>query len=156
MGNQEVAVMTDRIEKTITLRAPVDRVWRALTTPAEFGQWFGVKLDGVFTVGQIARGPLTYAGYEHIIWEATIVAMHEPHLFAFTWHPYAMDPAVDYSGETPTRVEFRLQPAPEGAHLVIVESGFDAIPSGRRDEALRMNDRGWTAQTQNIRAHVES
>lgn len=147
--------MTDRIEKTIDLDAPIARVWRALTDYREFGAWFGVALDAPFALGEIATGRITYPGYEHVVWQARVVAIDEAALFAFTWHPYAVDPEVDYSAETPTRVEFRLEPRAAGTRLTIVESGFDAIPRGRMPEALRMNDRGWTAQCDNIRAHVE-
>ncbi|HTK35704.1 MAG TPA: SRPBCC family protein [Caulobacteraceae bacterium] len=147
--------MTDRIEKAIDLNAPVDRVWRALTDHAEFGEWFRVKLEGPFVPGQPTRGRITHPGYEHVVWEARVVTMDRPRLFSFTWHPYGVDPKVDYSKETPTLVEFRLEPTPGGTHLTVVESGFDAIPAHRRDEALRMNDRGWTQQVQNIKAHVE-
>jgi hypothetical protein len=82
--------------------------------------------------------------------------MEAPRLFAFTWHPYAVDPAVDYSGEPPTLVEFRLEPMAGGARLTVVESGFDALPKHRMPEAFRMNEGGWEAQLQNIRAHVEA
>jgi len=44
--------MTLKIEKTIELEAPIDRVWKALTDHEAFGAWFGVKLDGPFVVGQ--------------------------------------------------------------------------------------------------------
>jgi uncharacterized protein YndB with AHSA1/START domain len=147
--------MTNRIEKSIALNAPVDRVWRALTDSAEFGEWFRVKLDGPFVVGQLITGRLAYPGYEHLVWEATITRMESPRLFAFTWHPYAVDPEVDYSQETPTLVEFTLEPTPEGTRLVVVESGFDKIPAGRRDEAMRRDESGWETQTRNIKAHVE-
>jgi uncharacterized protein YndB with AHSA1/START domain len=81
--------------------------------------------------------------------------MEKPHLFSFTWNPYGIDPDVDYSKETPTLVEYRLRPIPTGTHLTITESGFDKVPSGRRAEAFRMNDMGWTQQVQNIKAQVE-
>ncbi|MGO4727694.1 MULTISPECIES: SRPBCC family protein [unclassified Inquilinus] len=148
--------MTDRITKSIELRAPVERVWRALTDPTEFGTWFRVRLEGPFVPGQLSRGRITHPGYEHVVWEARVVAMDEPRLFSFTWHPYAVDPAVDYSQETPTLVEFRLAPTAAGTRLVIVESGFCALPAHRRAEALRMNQGGWEQQIRNIRAHVES
>ncbi|MGI9169920.1 MAG: SRPBCC family protein [Caulobacteraceae bacterium] len=147
--------MTDRIEKTVELNAPVERVWRALTDPAEFGQWFRVKLDDPFTPGRPTRGHITHPGYEHVAWESTTVAMDEPRLFSFTWHPYAIEPGVDYSDEPLTLVEFRLAPMGERTRLTIVESGFDALPEHRRDEAFRMNDGGWAQQTVNIKAHVE-
>lgn len=148
--------MTDRIEKSVLLKAPVARVWRALTDHNEFGTWFRVKLDGPFVTGETSTGHITYPGYEHVQWQAKVVTMDEPRLFAFTWHPYAVDPAVDYSGETPTLVEFRLAPEAGGTRLDIVESGFDKVPAQRRAEAMRMNDGGWAEQVQNIKAHVES
>jgi len=147
--------MTDRITKDIELKAPIDRVWRALTDSAEFGAWFRVKMEGPFVPGQPARGQITHPGYEHLTWEATIVAMEEPSLFSFTWHPYAIEPDVDYSEEPPTLVEFRLTPTAGGTHLTVVESGFEALPAQRQPDALRMNDSGWAQQMLNIQAYVE-
>ncbi|MFZ0496640.1 MAG: SRPBCC family protein [Methylocella sp.] len=146
--------MEDRIEKRIELKAPVSRVWRALTDYREFGEWFRVKLDGPFVPGQISRGQITYPGYEHVKWEATVQKIEHERLFSFTWHPYAIDSKVDYSQEPPTLVEFRLERTGSGTLLLLTESGFDKIPSGRRLEAFRMNDGGWTEQLMNIERHV--
>ena len=148
--------MTDRIEKTIDVKAPLERVWRALTDHKEFGTWFRVKLDGPFSPGAPSRGHMTYPGYEHLRWEAKIVKMDAPAYFSFTWHPYAIDPKVDYSAEKPTLVEFRLEAIPDGTRVTVTESGFDAVPAHRREEAMRMNDRGWGMQMTNIKTHVES
>jgi len=147
--------MTDRIEKSIAIAAPVERVWRALTDHDEFGAWFRVELEGPFVLGEVSRGRITYPGYEHLQWEARVVAMEEPRLFAFTWHPYAVDPDQDYSAEPPTRVEFRLEPSASGTELTVVESGFGSIPAERRGEALRMNAGGWEQQVKNVKAHAE-
>ena len=147
--------MIDRVEKSVELRAPIERVWRAITDHTEFGEWFRVKLEGPFIPGQPARGRVTYPGYEHIEWQVRVVKMERPRLFSFAWHPYAVDPAVDYSSEPPTLVEFRLAPTPAGTHLVITESGFEALPAHRQADALRMNGNGWEEQTRNIKAHVE-
>lgn len=147
--------MTDSIERSIVLSAPVERVWRALTDHREFGQWFRVSIDAPFVVGQPATGYMTIKGYEHVRWTVRIAVMDAPLHFAFTWHPYAVDPAVDYDAEEPTLVTFRLEPDGAGTRLTIVESGFDKVPAHRRDEAIRMNGKGWTAQVENIRAHVD-
>ena len=147
--------MTNSIEKQIWLKAPVARVWRALTDHREFGEWFRVKLDGPFVPGQVSRGQIAYPGYEHLKWEATIQTMEPERLFSFTWHPYAIDPNVDYAKEPTTRVEFRLAPKDGGTLLVVTESGFDAIPKERRFEAFRMNENGWSIQLTNIQRHVE-
>jgi uncharacterized protein YndB with AHSA1/START domain len=146
--------MSDRIEKRIELRAPIARVWRALTDYREFGEWFRVRLEGPFVPGQEARGQSTWPGYEHIAWRAVVQQMQPERLFSFTWHPYSVDPAIDYSQETPTLVEFRLEPTKSGTLLTLTESGFDKIPSHRREEAFLRNDGGWTQQMKNIETHV--
>ncbi|MCU1310136.1 MAG: Activator of Hsp90 ATPase 1 family protein [Candidatus Angelobacter sp.] len=146
--------MNNKIEKQIELKAPVSRVWRALTDSREFGEWFRVKLDGPFVPGQVSRGHVTYPGYEHLHWEAVVQKMDPERFFSFTWHPYAIDPKIDYSMETPTLVEFRLEKTTNGTLLLLTESGFDNIPSDRRLEAIRMNDGGWTEQMKNIEKHV--
>ena len=146
--------MNDRIEKQIELKAPVSRVWRALTDYREFGEWFQVKLDGPFVPGQVSRGHITYPGYEHLKWEATVQKMDPERLFSYTWHPYAVDPKKDYSNEAPTLVEFTLEKTANGTLLVVRESGFEKIPADRRAQAFHMNDGGWAQQMKNIENHV--
>jgi uncharacterized protein YndB with AHSA1/START domain len=146
--------MADRIEKKIELKAPVARVWRALTDYREFGEWFRVKIDGPFVAGEVSRGHITWPGYEHLQWEAVVKAMEPERLFSFTWHPYAVDPKMDYSKEPQTLVEFQLKKTAEGTLLTVTESGFDKIPAGRRPEAFRMNENGWAQQTKNIERYV--
>lgn len=145
---------SDRIEKKIPLRAPKARVWRALTDPTEFGAWFRVKLDGSFVVGKPVKGRITHPGYEHVTMEVTVERMDREQLFSYRWHPYAIDPKIDYSTEPTTLVEFRLEEVPGGTLLTVTESGFDRIPAGRRGEAYRMNSEGWGAQLENIQRHV--
>lgn len=144
----------DRIEKSIELKAPVSRVWRALTDYREFGEWFRVRIEGPFVAGQVSRGHITYPGYEHVRWEAVVQKIEPERLFSFTWHPYAMDPKEDYSKETPTLVEFRLEKTAGGTLLVLTESGFSKIPGGRGPEAFRANDGGWAEQMRNIEKYV--
>lgn len=147
---------TDRIEKRIELKAPVARVWRALTDHREFGQWFRVKLENPFVPGQHTRGHITHPGYEHLVMDVVVKTMEPERLFSFHWHPNAVDPQADYSKEPPTLVEFKLEKTPTGTLLVVTESGFDALPPERRAEAFRSNDGGWAEQLKNIRSHVDA
>jgi uncharacterized protein YndB with AHSA1/START domain len=150
--------MNDRIEKQIELKAPVSRVWRALTDYREFGEWFRVKLDGPFVQGQVSRGNITYPGCEHIKWEALVQRMVPEPLFSFTWpHPRSLDPAeysADYSKAPTTLVEFKLQKTNNGTLLTITESGFEQFPGDFRLEAFRRNEGGWAEQMKNIEAYV--
>ena len=149
-----IAPSTDRIEKQILLHAPQPRVWRALTDAEEFGAWFRVKLEGPFVPGGRTKGKITYPGYEHITMEVQVERIEAESLFSYRWHPYAIDPKVDYSSEPTTLVEFRLKSEDGGTLLRVVESGFDQLPASRRDEAFRMNDGGWKQQLVNIERHV--
>lgn len=150
----ETGTTTDRIEKTITLRTPRSRVWRALTVAEQFGEWFRVKLEGPFVEGATVRGRITHPGYEHLTMEIAVERLDPERYFAYRWHPYAIDPGTDYSKEPTTLVEFRLEDAAGGTVLTLTESGFDRIPLSRRAEAFRMNDNGWSEQLKNIERHV--
>lgn len=168
---------TDRIEKEVTLRAPVSRVWRALTDAEEFGRWFGISLHGSFAEGETVTG--TFAGSldEAAIMEAqrgmgvtpsklkmpapdavfcTPERIEPEHYFSFRWIPYGIDAEADPENEPTTLVEFQLESVAEGTMLTIRESGFDRVPAHRRERAFRMNDRGWTGQAENLRKHVEA
>ena len=145
---------TDRIERKVVLRASRSRVWRAIATVEEFGAWFRVNLEGVFAEGATVRGRITHPGYEHVILEMQVERIEPERYFSYRWHPYAIDPAVDYSAEPTTLVEFTLQDTEGGTALTIVESGFDRIPLARRAEAFRMNDQGWAGQIKNLERYV--
>ncbi len=145
---------TDRIEKRVVLRAPRSRVWRAITNAEEFGTWFRIKLDGAFTEGREVRGRITIPGYDHLTVDMLVERIDPERYFSYRWHPYPIDPKVDYSGEPTTLVEFNLEQADGGTAVTIVESGFDRIPLTRRAEAFRMNDQGWAGQIKNLERYV--
>ncbi len=154
-----MTVSTDRIEREILLKAPLARVWQALSNAEEFGQWFGVALAGqTFAAGEMVRGKITGEGCGHAdaLFEALIVEVTPPNRFAFRWHPYAVDPAIDYTKEESTLVVFDLTTIEGGTLLKVVESGFDKVPATRRAEAFRMNGHGWEGQLQNIGRYVEA
>src|SRR5258707_2846881 len=150
---------SDQIEKEVVLRAPLERVWRAISDADEFGRWFGVRFDGPFVAGasvtsvitpttvdvDVARGQERYAGKADT-WQ--IVAVEPQRRLAFRWHPYAVESGTDYSQEPATLVEFILTETNDGVLLRIVESGFDKIPAEHRASALERNSTGWAAQTE--------
>lgn len=146
---------SDRIERKILLKAPRARVWAALAEAETFGGWFGVALKGQrFVVGQRTQGQVTYPGYEHVVWDVLVERIEPGHLLSFRWHPYAVEPDVDYSAEPTTLVQFELQDMDGGTLLRVVESGFDGIPPERRLKAFRMDSRGWDEQMSNIENYL--
>jgi uncharacterized protein YndB with AHSA1/START domain len=150
--------MERKIEKRIELKAPVARVWQALTDYREFGEWFRVALEGPFATGQTSRGRILYPGYEHVVWEGAVQKMEPEQVFSFAWaHPKSFDKAnysADYSGEPTTLVEFRLEKTPGGTLLTVTESGFENLPAERREEAFNRNEGGWAEQMKNIEAYL--
>jgi len=146
---------TDSIRKQIVLRAPPARVWRALSNAREFGAWFGVELSADFAPGAELRGTATYQG-KQVSFTFQIERMEPERVMAFRWHPFAVDPAIDYTSEPTTLVELTLAPALEGTLLTVTESGFDKIPAARRAKAFQMNDAGWAEQMENIARHVHA
>lgn len=144
----------DRIEKVVDLAAPVSRVWRALTSHEEFGQWFRVRLDGPFEVGATTTGNVTYPGYEHMEWVSVTEQMEPERLFVFSWPPGTLDPDTEYGDDAKVVVEFRLEPRDNGTRLTIIETGFLQFPESKRLEVLRSNQQGWEMQAENIAAYV--
>jgi uncharacterized protein YndB with AHSA1/START domain len=156
---------TDRIEKKAFLKAPRERVWRAISDSKEFGSWFGVALEGAFIAGaditgriaptkvdpEVAKLQQPHAGKAFTI---SVDRVEPMRVFSFRWHPGAVDPGADYSKEPTTLVEFTLEEAPGGTILTIVESGFDRIPLERRAKAFAGNDAGWAHQAKLIEKYL--
>jgi len=147
---------TDRIVKETMLKAPLSRVWKAISDAQEFGEWFKVDMSGQsFRPGQPVHGKMTYPGYEGMPFEIVVASVEPERLFSFRWHPYDIDPNQDNSDEPMTLVEFELEEVDGGTKLTVTESGFDNIPLARRAEAFRSNSEGWAIQLENVRKHVE-
>jgi uncharacterized protein YndB with AHSA1/START domain len=156
---------TDRIEKEVVLRAPLERVWRAISNADEFGRWFGVCFDGPFVAGTSVTGVMSQTAVDEDVARAQephagksdtwqIVAVEPQRRLAFRWHPYAVEEGTDYSQERTTLVEFTLAETNEGVLLRIVESGFDKIPVDRRATAFENNSAGWAKQTELVRKYL--
>ena len=156
---------TDRIEKKILLRAPRERVWRAISDAKQFGSWFGVTFDGPFAEGarlnakitpttvdaEVAKMQEPYAGKA---FEWTVERIEPLRFISFRWHPYAIEEGVEYSKEPTTLIEFELADAPGGILLTMRESGFDEIPLARRAKAYKANEGGWEMQTRLIEKYL--
>jgi uncharacterized protein YndB with AHSA1/START domain len=147
---------TDRIEKQVFIKAPRERVWRALTDAGEFGEWFRVKLIGQqFAAGKSISGPVLHPGYEHLTFSMTVEKLDPQRgVFSWRWHPHAIEPNQNYSNEPTTLVTFELEDRPGGTLLKVTESGFDKIPIERRETAYRGNSEGWAIQVGNIERYV--
>ena len=148
--------MTDSITKTTHVRAPLDRVWRAISDHREFGEWFRVALDQPFEAGTESTGKMTYPGYEGYPWRAQVVAVEEPHRLAYEWVPGSDGGDDEFNAGLRTTVEFQLQEEGDGTRVTITETGFDKVPEARRESALRDNTGGWDEQADTLREYAEA
>jgi len=155
----------DRIEKKILLHAARDRIWHAISDSHEFGTWFGVAFDGPFTErtrltgkivptavdAEIAKLQEPYAGKAFEFSVDRIVPLQK---ISFRWHPFAVEPDVDYSKEPTTLIVFEINEVAGDTLLTISESGFDQLPIARRAKAFAANDGGWAMQTKLIEKYL--
>lgn len=156
---------TDRIEKHILLRAPRERVWRAISDSTQFGKWFGVSLQGPFLQGQRVAGRIVPTSVD-----TEVAKMQEPWAgmacdfyveriepmdrFSFRWHPGAEEAGLEAPEHEMTTVMFELKDVPGGVLLTITETGFDRIPLERRAKAFADNEGGWEMQTKLIEKYL--
>ncbi len=145
-----------RIDRSIEIKAPPERVWRALTDPAELSAWFQVKIEGPVSPGSHVWMVAQHKGYAGIRFQVWFVEMDPPRRFVWQWYPGAVDPSVDYSREPRTTVTFTLEPIAGGTRLSVAETGFDEISLERRAKVYGDNDRGWGEVTVWIQKHVEA
>lgn len=155
MSNTETSGSSDRIVKQFEVTAPRSRVWRAISNHDEFGRWFRMKIDAPFSPGATVLGRITIPEYDHVTVEMEIETIEPERHFSYRWHPYAVDPQIDYTAEPTTLVEFQLEDTEHGTAITITESGFDRLPASRRAEAFRMNEGGWEGQSKHLAKHVD-
>lgn len=138
----------DRIERTLQLAHPPERVWAALTTAEGLGTWFGHRAEIDLRVG----------GQAKLEWDSgdaktfTIERLEPPRVFAYTWPVYGLpdeDPRRTY-------VEFTLEATSRGTTLTMVETGFGQLPDvGQHDEAYSGNTRGWSNELGELLAYLD-
>lgn len=158
---------TDQIEKTVTLHAPIDRVWRAIADSREFGRWFGARFDGPFEPGarvcatihtteidaEVAAAQQQYAGLSFFVWVET---MEAPRRLAFRWHPGGgPDAATADTPDGTTLVTFELEEVAGGTRLTIRETGFSVIALEQRASAIAENESGWESQMRLLAKYLD-
>ena len=139
----------DRIERTVQLAAPPDRVWAALTTAKGLSAWFGddatidLRPGGAATMKWDAEGFTARMRVERV---------EEPRVFGYTWQIYGLpedDPRRTY-------VEFTLEPFGTGTRLTVVETGFAQLPDGTHRTAFGANTEGWAKELGELAAYLDA
>jgi uncharacterized protein YndB with AHSA1/START domain len=138
----------DRIERTVEIAHPPEKVWAALTTAEGLGTWFGDEATIDLRPGGTAQ--VRWAG-EHAA-TLRVERVEEPTVFAFTWQIYGLpddDPRRTY-------VEFTLEPAGAGTRLTVIESGFAQLPQDAHGKAYGANTEGWARELDELAAYLDA
>jgi uncharacterized protein YndB with AHSA1/START domain len=146
----------DRIDRTIEVNAPPDRVWRVLTTAKDLSAWFKVNIEGEIAPGAEVWMTSTSPGYEGQRFLVRVTEMTPPRRFAWRWHPGAVDPTVDYTREPWTTVTFTLEPSGAGTRLSVAETGFNDVSLARRAKVFKDNTQGWAEVIVWIQKYAEA
>jgi uncharacterized protein YndB with AHSA1/START domain len=137
----------DRIERTLQLAHPPEKVWAALTTAEGLGTWFGNRAEIDLRIGGQAK--LTWNSGDSAI--LTIERIEPQRVFGYTWPVYGLregDPRRTY-------VEFTLEPTSTGTTLTMVESGFAQVPDAEHTAAFSGNTEGWTNELGELVAFLD-
>jgi uncharacterized protein YndB with AHSA1/START domain len=144
----------DRVERTVEIAAPAERVWDILTQPQHIGSWFGSGAPATVDLRPDGVMVLEPAPGERYV--ARVVKVDPPHYFAYRWASAYPDVLADETNST--LVEFRLVAEGATTRLTVCESGFASltIPAGREDFASHAShSRGWTEVLDNMAEYIE-
>jgi uncharacterized protein YndB with AHSA1/START domain len=141
-------MVADTIQRDITIAAPIEKVWSALTEDKHVKEWFGEEAEIDLRPG----GAIVFGWTEFGRFRGKVEAVEPPHRFAYWWaRPEDTDPAPGNQ----TLVEFILSEEDGGTRLQVVESGFTTL---ERDQELsaKQNTEGWLTELDELRAYVEA
>lgn len=145
-----------RIDRTIEIQAPPERVWQALTNTDELSAWFQVTIEGDIAPDREVWMTSVHPQHAGQRFRVHVTEMTPPRRLAWQWHPGEIDPSVDYSLEPRTTVTFVLEPSARGTRLVVSETGFDAIALARRAKVYGDNRQGWAEVLVWLQKYVEA
>src|SRR6202000_195803 len=131
--------LPDRIERTVELDHPPEKVWAALTTAEGLGTWFG---DAGAQIDLRPGGAAQMGGAGVFRGNMRVERVDQPAVFGFTWQINGLpedDPRRTY-------VEFTLEPVGGGTRLTVVESGFAQLPDDAYRTAYDGNTGGWARE----------
>jgi uncharacterized protein YndB with AHSA1/START domain len=136
----------DRIERTVRIDRPLERVWTAITTAEGLGAWFGHSAEVDLRVGGTAK--LTWNSGDTA--ELRIERLEPQTVFGYTWGISGLpdhDPRRTY-------VEFTLTPDDSGTTVTVVETGFAQLKPDEHRKAFAGNTDGWTSELDELVAYL--
>jgi len=134
---------TDRIERDITINAPVERVWELITQPEHVGRWFG---DAGAEIDLRPGGAMSLSWADHGTVHGRVERVEPMTLFSYRW---------EVASAGTTLVEFTLAASGDGTRLHVTESGFDALEGTEEKRRALYDDHvgGWDVELGHLAEH---
>jgi uncharacterized protein YndB with AHSA1/START domain len=131
--------MQDEIKRSITIKAPKERVYAAIAEPEQIVQWFPSAIEGGLNVGE---DPILDFG-PHGKNRIHVVAAQPHEYFAYRWIPGSQHFTGDVMSQPNTLVEFRISEANDVSTVTVTETGFSKLPVERAEQQFKDNSGGW-------------
>ena len=130
---------TYTVTRSISIAAPVEKVWRAITDPEHLSRWFGRTVLRGAGVGAV--GTMTFEGHGAV--PIRVEAVDAPRSVTYRWNNDdalgILPPDLDESSSTV--FTFTLEAQESGTRLTVVETGFERTSDPEAN--LESHRRGW-------------
>lgn len=143
---------TFSVRRTITIAAPIESVWAAVTEAQHISKWFGEAALNGSGVG--ALGTLSWDDYGTI--PIRVEAMDAPTLVSYRWgNDDASGVLADQIDDDHSTVfTFTLEPIETGTRLTVVETGFETTSDPIAN--LESHREGWDFELDELVALLEA
>ncbi len=143
------------ITNTITIHAPVAKVWDALVNPAQTKQYmFGCETVSDWQVGSSLEWKGEHEGQEMVFVKGNIIAIQPEKYLAYT----TIDPHSDIDDASENYLKVTYQLTPENGHtvLTVTQGDYNTVAEGeRRYQEAYNNGEGWNPILVEIKKLVE-
>jgi uncharacterized protein YndB with AHSA1/START domain len=136
------------VERSIWIAAPRERVWSAITEPAQLERWFAPGCPWEIPALQVGATATFYNTVTETLL-AIIKVVNPPRQFTLRWQPEASYPA------TTLVTTFLLEAENGGTRITITEAGYETLPEDIRQKRFEETSRGYGMSIESLKAYVE-
>jgi uncharacterized protein YndB with AHSA1/START domain len=136
------------VERTIWIAAPRERVWPAITEPAQLERWYAPGCPWKIPALQVGATATFYnTATETLL--ATLEVVDPLRQFTLRWQPEALYP------DTTLVTTFLLEEENGGTRVTITEAGYETLPEEIRQKRFDETGEGYGISMENLKAYVE-
>ncbi len=142
----------DEIRREMRFTLPIQRVWKAISTPEGLSHWFSDRVE----MDPQPGGEINFDWEEYGKVQGKVEALEPPHRFTFRWGAHGSSRTGPFTSENSTLVTFFLEEDAQGTRLIVHETGFAGLETDLQEDAWRENDRGWTVELGELQEYLST